>query len=68
LQISNEITNAAINLCKVCNLDLTTGTIEANIDHILLPKNLKLNHRITPKVFITKHTLSDHQGVVVEIE
>ncbi len=67
LQISNETTDALIDLCKSCNLDLTTGAIEANIDHIFLPHNFCLNHTVVPKVFIPKHTLSDHQGVVVEI-
>ena len=68
LQISNETTKALIDLCKVCNLDITTGEIEGNIDHVFLSRNLKLYHRITHFFFIPKHILSDHQGVVVQIE
>ena len=68
LQISDETTKALIDLCKVCELDLTTGNIDANIDHIFLPKKMKSILNIIPKVFVQKYELSDHQGVMLDIE
>ena len=68
LQISNETTKSLLDLCYSCNLDLTTSEIENNIDHIFLPKKLKSKLNFTPKIFIRKDELSDHQGILLDIE
>ena len=68
LQISNETTKLLLDLCKICNFDLTTGEIENNIDHIFLPQKLKSKFNITSSIFVAKDKLSDHQGVVLDIK
>jgi hypothetical protein len=56
-----------INLCEICDVDLTTGRIEQNIDHILLSNKFSRSHKFDGKVFVEKGLLSDHKGVLVEI-
>lgn len=54
-------------LCEKCCLDLTTGRIVHNIDHILLPKHMVSQYKVYSDPFIDKGILSDHMGVFVEI-
>ena len=52
-------------LCKSLNLDLTTGNIPENIDHILMSNQLVKKYRPEAHIFIEKNILSDHKGVEV---
>lgn len=68
LQINEVTTKLLRDLIKTCNLDLTTGNIKNNIDHIFLHKGLKVKMDVTQDVFVEKNKVSDHQGIVVEIK
>ena len=67
-QISNETTRQLRELCNACALDLTTAGLEKNIDHIFLPLSLKPKMLGDPRVFVKKNLVSDHQGIVVQME
>ena len=57
-----------VEMCRECNLDLTTKKIPyENIDHILLPLKFSEQFNIMPNKFVEKGILSDHMGIVVEI-
>lgn len=56
-----------IELCNSCKLDLTTKILKNNIDHILLSKSLVNKLSVFPKVFVDAGVLSDHQGVLLDM-
>ena len=57
-----------VEMCRECNLNLTTKNIPVeNIDHILLPVKFSEQFNIKPNKFVEKGILSDHMGIVVEI-
>ena len=58
---------ALIDLSEKCKMDLTTKNIDENIDHILLPAKLNQKFKATPSIFVQKNVLSDHNGILVEI-
>ena len=58
---------ALVEMCKECNLDLTTKIIPENIDHILLPVKFTERFNIRSYKFVEKLVLSDHMGIAVEI-
>jgi len=58
---------ALFDLCEKCKMDLTTKNIDENIDHILLPAKLNQKFKATPSIFVQKNVLSDHNGILVEI-
>jgi endonuclease/exonuclease/phosphatase family metal-dependent hydrolase len=58
---------ALMDLCEKCKMDLTTKNIDENIDHILLPMKINQTFKATPSVFVEKNVLSDHKGILVEI-
>ncbi len=67
LQISKTITEQLEALCTECDLDLTTAGIKNNIDHIFLPSGWTAKLNGEPRIFVEKHILSDHQGIVVTL-
>ena len=60
--------NKLREMCEVCKLDLTTKDLAKNIDHIFLSKLLVHYLEAPPKIFIGKDELSDHQGVLLNLQ
>ena len=58
---------ALVDLCEKCKMELTTKNIDENIDHILLPVKLNQKFKATTSIFVEKNVLSDHKGILVEI-
>lgn len=68
LQISTETTRRLKEVCKSCKMDLTTGNIKENIDHILLPEKVTTQFDVSSAVFVAKGKFSDHPGITVTIK
>ena len=65
--INTKTTEAFNGFFQKLNLFIATKEIEQNIDHIIIPSNIK-SSLVESGVFVQKDILSDHKGVYIKLE